>query len=89
MERAPRPRRQHGRSAADALKELKASTPEAISGLLAALQDEDLDVRTSAARALGGTKASTSEVIIGLIIALEDQDWTARRSYELYADRCA
>jgi HEAT repeat protein len=62
---------------ADALA--KIGTPEAISGLITALQDKDWTVRRSAASALGEIKASTPEVNSGLLTALKDEERDVRR----------
>jgi HEAT repeat protein len=46
--------------------------------LLAALRDEDADVRQKAALALGQLGAATPDVVSGLLAALRDNKWSVR-----------
>jgi hypothetical protein len=66
-------------SAAEALGKI-GGAPEVVSGLLTALRDENVGVRSSAAWALGEMKVDTAEVVSGLLTALRDEKEVVRSS---------
>jgi HEAT repeat protein len=56
------------------LGKLGAASPDVVSGLLAALRDEEGYVRRKAAQALGQLGAATPDVVSGLLAALRDDN---------------
>jgi tetratricopeptide (TPR) repeat protein len=49
-----------------------------VGALVAALKDQDVDVRAQAAGALGEIKSSDDRVVGALVAALKDKDWSVR-----------